>query len=438
MQFHPSAYSRADRDLPEARLINMYYETTPTTGRPFALLQRPGLVEAFDVGAGPIRGGYKENNVFSGDNLVVSGNTLYQGSTSKGTIGTSTGLVRMTAGGGYLVIVDPADGRAWSFDGTTVAEITDADLPDVIDCKYFLGRFYFAAKDSSTFYFSALNDPTTIDGLSFMSAESSPDKIEAMETLGDNLVIFGTETVEFHFPTGDADAPLQRAQSRTYTKGAIRHTVARADNGLFWVGTNRIPYRGGGNVPEPLYNPATGEGAAAVEAIVSAGATNAYVTHHGAHEFYVVNVPGVGTYAYDITTQRWCKWESSGDTVFRVSIAFGTFLGSASGSKIYAWSETAYKDDGLTMTRIAPAIHPVQGIERGETVRLITRTDADVAIEMRQYDTAWGAWKSATTLRGNADWRRDGRIRTPGRHYEFRITADANVALIGVSRGQTR
>ena len=55
-RFASGAYDRSAVGLPPARLINLYVEETPDGPGPDARLPRPGLVETYEYGSGPVRG----------------------------------------------------------------------------------------------------------------------------------------------------------------------------------------------------------------------------------------------------------------------------------------------------------------------------------------------------------------------------------------------
>jgi hypothetical protein len=99
-------------------------------------------------------------------------------------------------------------------------------------------RFYYLEKGSDVWWFSALDDATSIDGLAFATAESAPDANVGLAVLTDEVWFFGEETVEPWYQTGDADAPLQRAQGRKFEKGCpARESIVKLDNTLFFVGS---------------------------------------------------------------------------------------------------------------------------------------------------------------------------------------------------------
>lgn len=439
LQFYPSPYSRTLASLPEARLINLYFETTPMGPGPVAMLQRPGLVVEETRGAGPIRGLLLQNGVFSENLFSVSGNTVYRGGSSLGTIGVATGLCELSASADHVVLIDYYGGaKAYAYDGATFAQITDADLPSSLSSAcYYFGRWYYAQRDTGVFYWSDIADPTSIDGLSFATAEGSPDETLNIFALGDDLVVAGVDSVEFFYATDDADAPVARYTNRSYTIGCgFKWTLQKADNTFFFVGSDGVPYSAG-SVPQSLIDPQSGQGYGVMEALRGADRdeTFAFIAEVQGHVFWVICIPGVKTFAYDIATRRWSEWTSNGDASFRVSCATSdqglTYMGSDSDGKIYNFDPAAYEDDGDPMERICSAFVSSDDVQRFDRLRVTTTGSAEADIDLRTYDTAWSSWQTATTVNGKADYRRLGSMKSPGRHLECRTTANANVSFVG-------
>ena len=73
------------------------------------------------------------------------------------------------------------------------------------------GRFVFGLQNSSRFGWSDTSSATTVDGLAFSNAESSPDYIVGLAIALGQLVIFGSTSVEFWDLTGNDDEPFQHA-----------------------------------------------------------------------------------------------------------------------------------------------------------------------------------------------------------------------------------
>jgi hypothetical protein len=435
--FNPSPFARTYGGLPQAQLVNMYFETTPTGPGPVSLIQRPGLVASGSaIGTGPIRALLVQNGVFSENLFAVSGNKVYRNGSNLGTISTSTGLCEINCSRNRIVVV--TGGPTYYYDGATFAQITDVDLPtNVVSACYYAGRWYYAEKDTSTFYWSAIGDPTTIDGLAFATAEGSADEILNIFAMGDDLVIAGPNSVEFFYSTTDPDSPVARYTNRSFSIGCgFKFTLQKADNTFFFVGTDGVPYRAA-SVPQALIEPQSGDGYAIVELLSQANTdtTFAFVTSFQGHEFYVIAIPSVATYAYDITTRRWSQWKGGSAEYMALSCGIDegglAFMGSDTTGQVYSWGYTTYQDAGSSMTRVCSAFVPVDDTQRADRIRVTTVSAAAQSVDMRWYDTAWSSWITQTTNNGKADWRRLGSTKSPGRHLEFRTTANANVTFAG-------
>lgn len=60
---------------------------------------------------------------------------------------------------------------------------------------------------------------TTIDPLNFATAERSPDGLINARAMGDQLWLFGTNSTEIWYPSGDFSAPFLRVQGRLFDRG---------------------------------------------------------------------------------------------------------------------------------------------------------------------------------------------------------------------------
>src|SRR6478752_4806591 len=147
------------------RTVNMYAEKTPSGPEKYIMYPRQGLVVTEIVGSGPIRC----RTTWSDGAFTVSGGQVYYGPTLIGNI-PGDDLCRRASSEDYLVIV--SEGKVYNVTTTAVAQITDPDLfANVVDVLYLSGRFVYFSGDSSQFQWSAVGDPTTIDGLDFATAD---------------------------------------------------------------------------------------------------------------------------------------------------------------------------------------------------------------------------------------------------------------------------
>ncbi len=459
--------------MPSARLINMISEATPLREeRPYVPLvglreirySRPGLLANLNIGSGPIRGIFSAPPAFGSGLVIVSGGSAYdQNGTNLGAIGGGK-AVKFAASASQMVLV--AGGTAYLFDATTGGQfvpIVNGVLPPVRDVAYLAGRFVYVATGTNRFYYSEINDAGNETGLDFASAETLADVTQGVATLNDELVFFGTEHIEFWNTSSDADAPFQPIEGRGYQRGcASRFSIAFADNSLFWLGDNRVIYRSG-SAPSRVSSNAIEDKLRQCGSI--ANATALVATFEG-HEFYALNLPGIGTYAYDISRigasvstygdsslrGEWDEWQSWGQPTFRGACALAVndgqaLVGDDATGDVWSMQMGVYTDAGGPLTRQASAfvkieegaprctglvLHCVMGVGNA------TGLGVNPTVEMRYSDdlgrtfSRWlGAPLNPVGVYGppRAMWQRLGTMRAPGRLIEVRCSDPVNVVF---------
>lgn len=445
----PLAVAYADRaEYGEpARLVNLYVERgqDKPSRRP-----RPGLVLRYLLGAGPVRASIYSEGSIGPAVFTICGVKAYSGQTELGVMTGSEGATIASSG---AEVVFTLGGLAWLWDGVLFSQITDPDLPPVSGVVFLGGRFYYQTRDTDQWFFSALYDASTIDGLAFATAESSPDATKGIATLGDEVWFFGTQTVEPWYQTGDSSAPLQRAQGRRFERGcAAAPTICQLDNTLFWVGENGQVYRAAETPKRVSTNPIE----AKIRACSDVSTCTAFTTNFEGHEFYVLTIPGQGSFAYDVSTETWAEWQTYGATVFRAITCTqaenNAYLGDADGN-VFRWGFDTFTDYNDPITRICPAFLPVgagsfinsnvclQGV-RG--VGTATGQGASPVVEIRWSDNGktWGNWLErtlgATGTYPKAIWWRLGEVKSPGRWYEFRTTDPVVFSPSGMTFNEPR
>lgn len=437
--------------MPEARLINMYVEGTPHGPNADARYPRPALVAFLGPGDGPIRGLYSQPGVFDGDIFVISGIALYRLSDSMnlGAI-SGTDMVRFAASATQLVIV--SSGMAYTWDGTTLAQITDPDLPSVSDVAYLAGRFVFTVEGSDRFYYTEVNDAETIDALSFATAESLADPNVAVQALGDELYFFGQKSVEPWYVTGD-DPPFAPTQGRQYIKGcASRDTIVELDNALYFLGADPAVYRAAAT-PRRVSDHGIEE---RLRRCTDLAACTAFGAVIDGHSFYVLNIAGQGSFCHDVENadKGWSEWTSFGRTVFKarcsVLVDGVNYVGDDADRFVYTLSPDVYLDVADPITFLASAFIPYAGgppvrhdnlvLQGARGVGLATGYGSAPVVEMRYSDDqgkTWCNWRSASVgavgqYAQRPVWQRLGLVREPGRHLEFRMSDPVLASMSGV------
>lgn len=436
-------------DLPEIVLRNLYYETMPENVEDqVALISRPALVQFALAGAGPIRGTYRKGGVlanvgYSGSIITLSGANLYRvtqtGIDGVGTatlIGTVEGSNRMSAEGNASIICLTAGTQPYTTDGASITEITFPDDKQTYAVDTLAGYFVFAS-ELGRFYWSAVGG-TTVSALDYATAESQPDILLTLRVIRDELWLFGRLSIEVWTPTGDSDLPFRRTSGRVFGIGiTARDSLKKIEESLYWVGTDRLVYR-----TSP--NPTKISDAALDERLLRADPTTLYAFTYEieGHQFYCLQIPGEGTFAYDVTTQRWHEMTSYGETLFRTATSCigpngQPLLGDNEAGIIWEMSTTEELDaDQPIVYECMSLVENTGGPVKCDSILLDCSVgDAadlieDPVIQMRRTERGmktWDDWQTEPLGRlGEYDelvaWTRQGMIERPGAIFHFRTT----------------
>ena len=307
-----STYVTRSVNAADARMVNLFPEIVPEAGKEPAFLNRaPGLKLLNTIGTGPIRGLWAFSSSDS-TAFVVSGTQLYKINTSyvATLIGSVSGAgpVSMADNGTQLFIA--ANGPSYIYNNTTNAfgPITDPDFPGAVTVCYLDGYFVFNEPNSQKMWVTALLDGTSIDPLDFASTEGSPDGLIAVASNFREVWAFGTNSIEVWYDTGATDFPLQRIQGAFNELGcAAPYSVAKMDNGLFWLGRDRrgqgIVYRANGYTGVRISTHAVEW---QIQQYADLSDAIGYTYQQDGHSFYVLVFPTANTtWVYDAATQAW-------------------------------------------------------------------------------------------------------------------------------------
>lgn len=345
------SYKRSDGLVPEVVLRNLYLEKDKSGISPDETLriQRPGLTRLDDRGAA-IRGLHFRTS--TGERLAIAGNALFSGATSKGSIsGTLPAALVSTP----FVTLIASDGKAYLYDDS----VTSLSLPDDAPSAGYvqdvdqLNGYGIVLLPNGRFYW-LVPGKTAIEALDYATAESLPDQAVAVRRLGDEFWIFGTQNVEVWQATGDQDAPFQRAAGRNFERGCIsRDAVRRFDNTLVWIGDDYQVYRAA-SVPQVISDSGIAE-----RIRKATGPCSAWTYGLDGHAFYVLTMPGQGTFAYDAATQAWSEF--TWPVGYGYQEAGQIVAGSSLDGRLWLVDADALTDDGEPFERAITATIPVMG-----------------------------------------------------------------------------
>lgn len=372
---HPSAGAQ--------RLVNLYpevHEAGPRKGNVARFVGTPGLRLKATLGDGPIRGTHRTS---TGQLFVVSGASVYEvfedwtAAERPGTLSSSSGRVTM-ADDGTRVVIGDGSGAAFQVPvaPASAVAVIGADCPGG-HVAWQDGYFIHTVPGTGRFAISDLN-AITYDALETATAEGRPDVLLMVVSVGRNVWLFGEQTTEVWWNSGDADFPFARNQTAFIETGTVAAgTCARAGGSVAWVGSDE---RGRGTVWHAQgFQPAR-ISTHAVELALSGYSrldeASAFAYQQGGHEFYQLSVPGSdedagGTWVFDFATGLWHERSYLSDTgeephrAWVGTVAFGeVVVGDREDGRLYAYDLAHYTDDGDPIRRVRQTPHVDQSEKR--------------------------------------------------------------------------
>jgi hypothetical protein len=274
-------------------------------------------------------------------------------------------------------------------------------------------------------------------------------------------VFLGAGSVEFWSANTDPDAPFIPMDGRAYQRGSIsRDAVRFADNSLFWVGDDGVVYRSA-SAPSRVSSSSIED---KIRQCANKGAITAFVATFEGHELYVMTLPGVGTYAYDISRVGtvaqaygaspgrgfWTEWQSWNQTVFRgqVSLQVGSvvYVGDNSTNDVGTMQVGVYSDYGQPLKREASAfikieegtprcsnivLHCVRGVGNASGVGSAPVAEMCYSDDLGRTFRRWipAPLGAVGGYGGRAFWQRLGLLRAPGRLVRIRVSDPVNAVF---------
>lgn len=442
-----TADKRDKGNFPRLVAQNVYAEQAKASANQIALFGREALVTVEDWGAGPVRKTYQQEGLFGGDMFAVIGKTFYRDGVAIGQIN-GTGPVSIASSQVEIVIAAGRDAFSYRYtDGAH--DFAKIALPDSFRCRgvTYLGALFVFARatlatgDSShRYYWSAPIDARSVDDLDFASAESSPDGLADIATMGDNLVLAGDSSIEFWMLTGNTTLPFSRISQRIFKKG-LKQTGAHAefDNTWFFVGNNNTVYRVG-EVPQRLSDHSI------EERIGRSNDVKVFTFQYEGHEFFAVRLGGVDeTWVTDAAMPgQWYQWTTLGRDNFRAqccSMVDGVpVFGDDTDGKLLRFS--GFAEDGVALERILSIAIPLSTTTVIDSLTLEVNAGwtetysgegRDPVIEMRSSrdgGRTWSVWRGISLgergeFRKRVTWRRLGYFDNPGMLVQVRLTDPA-------------
>lgn len=215
----------------------------------------------------------------------------------------SWGSATLTGGGTPSVVEIPVPDDAGPLDVAFIAGYIVVVIGEGYGVN---GRFYWIEPGT-----------TYIDPLNFATAERAPDPLYSIKVMGDQFLLFGTNTTEVWYPSGDFSTPFLRAQGRLFDRGIWPGTDIQIKDDTMLVDTDGVVYALAGS-PVRVSDNSVEE---RIRRSFAYQKTNSvYMRAWGfsmdGHDFYILNLPDTTptTLVFDITTKTWSTWMSPSHT----------------------------------------------------------------------------------------------------------------------------
>lgn len=384
------------------------------------LVGSPGLTTPYvTLTGGAIRGMFQASETLA---IIVCGPNVYKldtagTATNIGTI-SDDGLPVSITGNGTSIAIASA-GVLFSVETTgAVATFVRSDVAavDFID-----GYFVLTTLNAGTFYVSDLYS-TTIDALSFATAEGTPDNLVGLVVSQRTVYLFGTRSVEKWYNAGGS-FPLSRIDGAFYEIGCVaKNSIAKLDTPI-WLGgddngTGSVWMMSGGQ-PRRISTPAIEYAISQWQDITDA---EAFTYTQEGHSWYVLtSTSGNETWAYDLSTDEWHQraWLDAGGNLDRIRPRCHLYfngrhlVGDWQNGNVYEYDLDAFSDNENPLPRIRSCLTIQKGLEtlRNVSFRLDMDTGVGLSTGQGSNPQAMLRWSKDGGKRwSNQIWRSFGRI----------------------------
>jgi hypothetical protein len=306
----PLVFNPANRDTTtakDARLVNCFVEHTEMDE--YWVYKRPGLTASVTKTGNGI-GSYN----WQGHIYTIFGTTIYKDGTGIGTVDATNGVYRFSSTLGGTPRLTLGNGvKAYAYDNTTFAQITDAAFPSTFykGWSYLDGTMYAMTSPAAIQGSLTLNNPTTWDPLNLINAQIEPDNGVALSKQLVYTIALKQWTTEVFYDAGNpTGSPLGPVQGARIPYGcASADSVREIDDMLIWASMTR---QGEPNVVVLDKLVAKEVATPAVSKLLkNADFTTVYswTLKMSGHKFYVLTIKNTNiTIAYDLTDKMWSQW----------------------------------------------------------------------------------------------------------------------------------
>ncbi len=349
----PLVVNTAEGDVAGSEeLINVFPENSIGGKYPFTLKGTPGQAVFLELPTLPVKGlHFNKNRAFAVTptklyEIFIDGTYIELGDVD------FLGRVVMEDNGIQLVMVDGLKGYYYDAGTGDVNQITGDGWYPARTVTYQDGYFIFERKNTGQYFISDLLS-VDFDPTKYATAEGQPDNLVAVSSDHREVFLFGTETIQVVYNSGDADFPFETNQGAFIEKGcAAPYSVAKQNNTIYFVGSDLMVYELAGYIPKRISSHAVEQDLVNIDL----SDCFAYTYQESGHLFYVLTIPNMNkTWCYDISTQAWHvrKDYQFGRHRSECITSFDkkTLVGDFQSGRIYQLTSDYHTDDGEPIVR---------------------------------------------------------------------------------------
>jgi hypothetical protein len=309
----------------------------------------------------------------------------------------------------FNLIIATGTTKPYSYDGAVVTLGTDVDLHTSNSVTYIKNRVVYDGIDGDVI-FADLGTPLSVDSANITSADNKPDSSLAVYAFKDQLFVFSDLSITPYYNSGNDNPPYDIIQNAVQEIGlGAVHSISSNNNFMYFLGSDRQPYRMTGLQPQPIGNASIGR---AIEGYETTDNAIGHCFTFDSQNFYLLSFPSHATWLFS-EGAGWTNLtygEDSPHLIGDYAYCYGKHLVSdRRNGNIYELDFDTYADNGETIFRqrdtakISGKSFGMPGkeifmerleivVERG--VGLISGQGSDPQMMMQYSDDGGNTWSS--------------------------------------------
>jgi hypothetical protein len=307
-----------------------------------------------------------------------------------------------------------SDNTVYWYNGSIVQTVTDTNIDDAFSVDFINNQFIYTKSSGTTV--STVGDGSTASGLDIVGAESQPDNLVRDYVFNEEIIRFGSRTLERWYNSGVGRPPIERLQGQTQQIGLnAPWSIARTDNYYYFLSSDGLVYQGQTGFAQSI-TPA-GIANSLLELRTSFFASQGMTVKLQGQSFYILTV-GDKTFALNesLGVNGWFSLSEGDDSPYQFTsiIQDGISIYCADGADVYDM-EASLSDNGTNQvkrSRITQAINGNIINQRGKRMQMsrfeliaeigdgvITGDDTDPVIKIESSVDAGETWTDEGDLK---------------------------------------